>query len=68
MASEEAEGGKNAMDGILLMVGTIVVEGGLVYLLLRLLTEDAREEQREEEAQRRLKALEAEEEGLRKAA
>ena len=56
------------MDGILLMVGTIVVEGGLVYLLLRLLTEDAREEQREEEAQRRLKALEAQEEGLRKAA
>jgi len=68
MASEEAEGGKNAMDGILLMAGTIVVEGGLVYLLLKLVTEGARGEEREEEARRRLKALEAEEERLRKAA
>ena len=56
------------MDGTLFMLGTIFVEGGLVYLLLRLLTEDAREEQREEEAQRRLKVLEAQEERLRKAA
>ena len=56
------------MDGILLMAGTIVVEGGLVYLLLKLVTEGARGEEREEEARRRLKALEAEEERLRKAA
>ena len=56
------------MDGILLMAGTIVVEGGLVYGLLWLFTQDAREAQREEDARRRLKALEAEEELLRKAA
>ena len=56
------------MDGILLMVGTLVVEGGLVYGLLWLLTQDAREGQREEDARRRLKALEAQEELLRKAA
>jgi len=56
------------MDGIVFMLGTIFVEGGLVYLLLRLLTEGAREEQGEDEAQRRLKALEAKEERLREAA
>jgi len=56
------------MDGTLFMLGTIFVEGGLVYLLLRLVTEGARGEEREDEARRRLKTLEAEEERLRKAA
>ena len=56
------------MDGILLMVGTLLVEGGLVYFLMRLLTSGEREAQREEEARHRLAALEAEEERLRKAA
>ena len=56
------------MDGILLMAGTIVVEGGLVYGLLWLLTQDARDAQREENARRRLTELERAEEHLRKAA
>ena len=56
------------MDGILLMLGTIVVEGGLVYLLMSLLTADQRETQREEETRRRLADIEREEERLRKAA
>jgi len=56
------------MDGILLMVGTIVVEGGLVYGLIWLLTQDTREAQREEDARRRLTELEREEERFRKAA
>lgn len=56
------------MDGILLMLGTIVVEGGLIYFIMWLLTAGQREEQREQEARRRLAELEAEEERLRKAA
>ena len=67
MASEEGKEVRT-MDGILLMAGTIVVEGGLVYGLLWLFTQDARDAQREEDARSRLKALEAEEELLRKAA
>ena len=56
------------MDGTLLMLGTVIVEGGLVYFLMWLLTSGEREAQREEEARRRLAVLESAEERLRKAA
>lgn len=56
------------MEGVLFMLGTIVIEGGLVALLMWLFTASDREARREEEARRRLAVLEAEEEGLRKAA
>lgn len=56
------------MSGVLFMVGTIVIEGGLVALIMWLLTAGDREARREEDAQRRLARLEAEEEQLAKAA
>jgi len=56
------------MEGVLFMLGTIIVEGGLVALIMWLLTASDREARREEEARRRLAELEAEEERLRKAA
>lgn len=56
------------MEGSLFILGTIVIEGGLVALIMLLLTASDREAQREEQAQRRLVELEAEEERLRKAA
>jgi hypothetical protein len=56
------------MEGVLFMLGTIVIEGGLVALIMWLLTASDREARREEEAKRRLAQLEAEEERLRKAA
>ncbi len=52
----------------LFMLGTIVIEGGLVALIMWLLTASDREARREEEAKWRLAQLEAEEERLRKAA
>jgi cbb3-type cytochrome oxidase subunit 3 len=56
------------MEGFLFILGTIVIEGGLVALIMWLLTTGDREARREEEARRRLGELEAEEAGLRKAA
>jgi cbb3-type cytochrome oxidase subunit 3 len=56
------------MPGFLFILGTIVIEGGLVALIMFLLTSGDREARREEEAQHRLAELEAEEERLRKAA
>lgn len=56
------------MPTVLLMVGTIVIQGGLVLLLMWLITAGDREARREEELQRRLAALEAEEQRLRKVA
>ncbi len=56
------------MEGVLFMVGTIAIEGGLVALIMWLLTASDREARRQEEARKRLAALEAEEERLRKAA
>ena len=56
------------MEGFLFILGTIVIEGGLVALIMWLLTAGDREARQQEEAQRRLAALEAEEAGLRKAA
>ncbi len=56
------------MPGFLFILGTIVVEGGLVALIMMLLTAGDREARREEDAQRRLAELEVEEERLRKAA
>jgi hypothetical protein len=56
------------MQGLLFMLGTLVIEGGLVMLIMWLITAGDRETRREEEARRRLTALEAEEERLRKAA
>lgn len=50
------------------MLGTVVIEGGLVMLIMWLLTAQDREAAGEEEAQRRLIELETEEERLRKAA
>ncbi len=56
------------MQGVLFMLGTIAIEGGLVALIMWLLTAGDREARREEEARRRLAELEAEEERLRRAA
>ena len=56
------------MPGFLFILGTIVIEGGLVAMIMWLLTTGDREARQEEEAQRRLGELEAEEERLRKAA
>ena len=56
------------MEGVLFMAGTVVIEGGLVALIMWLFTASDREVRREEEARTRLARLEAEEEGLRKAA
>lgn len=56
------------MEGALFMLGTVVIEGGLVMLLMSLLTRGDREARREEEMLRKLAELEAEEARLRKAA
>lgn len=56
------------MDGALFMLGTVVIEGGLVLLIMWLFTASDREARREEEAQKRLAELEAEEKRLRGAA
>lgn len=56
------------MAGFLFILGTIVIEGGLVALIMWLLTASDREARREEEAQRRLAELEVAQERLRKAA
>lgn len=56
------------MEGLLFILGTIFVEGGLVALIMWLFTSGDREAQREAEALRRLTELETEEEKLRKAA
>ena len=56
------------MEGFLFILGTIVIEGGLVALIMWLLTAGDREARQQEEATRRLAELEAEEERLRKAA
>ncbi len=56
------------MPGFLFILGTIVIEGGLVALIMLLFTAGDREARREDEAQHRLAELEAEEERLRKAA
>lgn len=56
------------MEGFLFILGTIVIEGGLVALIMWLLTASDRDARREEGAQRRLAELEAEEERLSKAA
>ena len=45
---------REAMSGALFMLGTIVIEGGLVFLLMSLFTASAREERREEEEKRRM--------------
>lgn len=57
-----------AMPGFVFILGTIVIEGGLVALIMWLLTASDREASHEEEARRRLAELEAEEERLSKAA
>ncbi len=56
------------MQGVLFMLGTVVIEGGLVALIMWLLTASDREAAREEEARLRLTELEAEEGRLRRAA
>ena len=56
------------MEGTLFILGTIVIEGGLVALIMWLFTASDREARREEEARRKLAVLEAQEERLRKAA
>jgi hypothetical protein len=56
------------MQGLLFMLGTLVIEGGLVMLIMWLVTAGDREARREEEARLRLGNLEAEEERIRKAA
>lgn len=56
------------MEGVLFILGTIVIEGGLVALIAWLVTEPEGEARREGEARQRLAQLEAEEGRLRKAA
>jgi hypothetical protein len=56
------------MSGLLFILGTLVIEGGLVALIMWIVTAGDRQAGREEEARTRLAELEAEEERLRKAA
>jgi len=56
------------MEGTLFILGTVFIEGGLVALIMWLLTTGDREAQRKAEARERLAVLEVEEEELRKAA
>ncbi len=56
------------MPVVLFVLGTLVVQGGLVLLVMWVLTASDREAAREEENQHQLAALEAEEAKLRKAA
>lgn len=56
------------MEGVLFMLGTVVLEGGLVYLIMWLFTANDREAAREERARKRLGELEAEEQRLREKA
>ena len=60
--------GGTGMQGVLFMLGTVVVEGGLVALIMWLFTAQDREAGHEEDARRRLAELEAEEQRLRRAA
>ncbi|KKM26575.1 hypothetical protein LCGC14_1583390 [marine sediment metagenome] len=56
------------MPVILFVLGTIVIQGGLVLLIMWLVTSSDREARREEENRHRLASLEVEEERLRRAA
>ncbi len=56
------------MPVVLFMLGTLVIQGGLVMLIMWLLTAGDREAAREEETQHQLAALETEEAKLRSAA
>lgn len=56
------------MHTVLFMLGNLVVMGGLVLLIMRLLTAGEREARRQEEARHRPAVPEAEEERLPKAA
>ena len=56
------------MQGLLFMLGTVVIEGGLVALIMWLFTASDREASHEEEARSRLAEIEAEEERLRRVA
>ncbi len=56
------------MPVVLFMLGTLVIQGGLVMLIMWLLTASDREAAREEATQHQLAALEAEEAKLRSAA
>ncbi|MFQ5880321.1 MAG: hypothetical protein ACE5IZ_09140 [Dehalococcoidia bacterium] len=56
------------MEGVLFMLGTFVIEGGLFFLLMSLITAGERQRGREEEARRRLTIVERRERDLRKAA
>ena len=46
MVKVKGERRREAMSGALFMLGTIVIEGGLVFLLMSLFTASAREERR----------------------
>jgi hypothetical protein len=56
------------MPGFVFILGTIVIEGGLVAMIMWLLTSSDWEARREEEARLRLAELETEEERLSKVA
>jgi hypothetical protein len=56
------------MPVVLFVLGTLVIQGGLVMLIMWLLTAGDREAAREEKARYQLAALEAEEAKLRTAA
>jgi len=56
------------MVGALFMLGTVVIEGGLVMLLMWLFTQGDRDARRGAEMKKRLTILEAEEARIRKAA
>ena len=53
------------MQGLIFMLGTVLIEGGLVALIMWLFTAQDREGRKGLEAQRRLAELEAEEERLK---
>ena len=53
------------MQGLIFMLGTVLIEGGLVALIMWLFTAQDREGRKDLEAQRRLAELEAEEERLK---
>ena len=56
------------MEGMLFMLGTVVIEGGLVLLIMSLFTASEREQRREDDSRRRVPALEPEKKHLSKAA
>jgi hypothetical protein len=53
------------MEGLTFMAGTIIVEGGLIALIMWLLTASEREAGQAEHARRRLQEIEADEQRLR---